>query len=256
MKKTKKAKPKTKKIIKLSKKLAKKIKPFIGVPSVFVETKKVEVKPQTPIHDADYWLNRPEDDKHLDWNYSPSWIEGYWESYKHPHRNLILEALKEFEPFNLLELGCNVGPNLNLIRRNYSGIGLAGIDVDSRLIEIAKDKLKDVDFRVGNITKLPWDTQSFGAVLADAVLMYLNKDDVKLALDEIERVARKGVIIVDRFDESLEGVRNGDVYARNYTKLLEGRGFKVRTIKITKKQWPNSVGWAERGMCWVATKLE
>ena len=61
---------------------------------------------------------------------------------------------------------------------------------------------------------------------------------------------------MDRFDESLEGVRNGDVWARNYTKLLEGRGFKVRTIKITKKDWPKSIGWQTCGMCWVATKSE
>ena len=200
MKKIKKVKSKTKKIVKLSKKLAKKIKPFIGVPSVFVETKKVEIKSQTPIHDADYWLNRPEDDMHLDWDYADNWIEGYWESWKHPHRDLILEALKEFEPFDLLEVGCNVGPNLNCIKQKYGGIRLAGIDIDSRLVEIAKDKLRDIEFQVAGATRLPYDTQSFAVLLYDAVLMYLTKDEIKLAFDEIERVARKGVIIVDRFD--------------------------------------------------------
>lgn len=265
MKKTKKAKPKTKKIIRprlADKKPATKTVQKKGA----LTTKKVKVmvnksqnavlKSQTPIHDADYWLNRPNDDKHLDWGYSLDWIDGYWLSWRHPHRDLILEALKEFEPFDLLELGCNVGPNLNLVRKEYGGIRLVGIDIDARVIEIARDRLRDVEFQVGNITKIPYDTQSFSVILADASLMYLNKNEIKLALDEIQRVARKGVIIVDRFDESLEGIRSGDVWARNYTKLLEGREFKVRTIKITKKLWPNSVGWAERGMVWVATKSE
>ena len=154
----------------------------------------------------------------------------------------------------MLELGCSCGPNLALIQKAYPAINLAGIDVDQRLVDWAVRELRTIDVRVGNITKLPWDTQSVDVILVDAVLMYLTDDELKPALEEIERVARKAVIVIDRFDKSVEGVRSGDVRARNYKQLLEGRGFTVAVKKLTSKDWPDGVGWKKSGTLFVATK--
>ncbi|MEK6879711.1 MAG: class I SAM-dependent methyltransferase [Nanoarchaeota archaeon] len=261
MKKTKKAKPKTKKIVKI------KVEPKLDRKRLTVHKKEIkkflvektkkqvdEVNPQTPIHDSDYWLKRPEDDKHLDWDYSENWIDGYWLSWRHPHRDLILEVLKEFEPFDLLEVGCNVGPNLNRIRQKFGGIRLAGVDIDPRLVEIAKDRLRDIEFQVAGAIKLPYDTQSFSCTLMDAVLMYISPDEIKQVLEELDRVTKKAMIIVDRVDKDEKGVRNGNVWARNYPVLLEKMGYMVKTTKLTKEHWPNSVGWQKFGYLIVASK--
>lgn len=216
-----------------------------------IEIKPVS-KPKTPIHGADYWLNRPLNDKHLDWNLAKNWIDDYWQSQSHEHRKLVLKALEELEPWDsLLELGCNCGPNLALISKAFRGKRLLGIDVEPRVIERAKDELREVLFEVGNITKLPWDTQSVDVALADAMLMYLDDEELRLALDEIERVVKKAVVIIDRF--SKESVRSGDVRARNYEKLLTDRGFEVKKTKLGKN-WPGGVGWAKLGYLFVATK--
>ena len=232
-----------KKQIKTTKKVDKKVKKAI--------LKQIDEQ----IHNADYWINRPIDDPHKDWDYPGNWIEGYGQSHDHLHRRLILNNLKKLEPFDsLLELGCNCGPNLNLIQKKYPGINLAGIDVDERVIDKGKDELRNIDFVVGNFVKLPWNTKQFDVVLADAVLMYLNKEEILQCLDEIDRVTKKGVIIVDRFDKSLDGVRNGNVWARDYETLLKVRGWNVEKFKIKAIDWPNSIGWKKFGYVFIATK--
>ena len=246
---------KTKKVIK---KIVKKVskttkKKVIKTPGGDIPN--IEFKKETPIHNANYWLNRPNNDKHLDWNLANNWIEDYWQSQNHPHRQLILETLRGLTPFDsLAELGCNCGPNLALINKTFPGKRLLGIDIEPRVIERAKDELREIAFWVGNITKLPWDTQSVDIVLADATFMYLDSSELKLALGEIERITKKAVIIVDRFDESSEGIRSGDVRARNYEKLLKDRGFRVEVKKLTNKEWPDGVGWKKLGYIFVATK--
>lgn len=210
---------------------------------------------EKPIHDADYWVNRPINDKHLDWDYPGNWIEGYWQSIDHPHRQMILGSLEVLEPFDsLLELGCSCGPNLRLIKNKYPSANLAGIDVEPRSIKMGLDQLREVDLRVGNFTKLPWNTDQFDVVLCDAVLMYLNGDEAQQCISEITRVAKKAVIVVDRFNESVLGVRNGDVWARNYHELFEKSGFKVSKKKIPKEAWPGGIGWQKFGYVFTAQK--
>lgn len=213
MKKVKKVVKKIKKVIKkVVKKKVKKVKKVVKVKLKKV-VKKVVIRKvvkrkivvskcitcDTPVHNADYWLKRPLNDKHLDWNLAKNWIEDYWQSQSHPHRQLILNVLKELEFDSLLELGCNCGPNLALISKTFPGKRLLGIDIEPRVIERAKDEVRETHFQLGNITNLPWDTQSVDVVLADATFMYLDDEELRLALNEIERVVKGTVIVIDRF---------------------------------------------------------
>ncbi len=65
----------------------------------------------------------------------------------------------------------------------------------------------------------------------------------------LERMAKK-IIIIDRFAEKDEVC--GHVWGRNYTKLLENMGFKVKVIKITKKEWTTSKNWQKYGRVFIA----
>jgi SAM-dependent methyltransferase len=213
---------------------------------------------KTPIlHDADYWINRPMDSE-KDWvDDQPDWVESYFHSTYHPHRQLIVDAIKEMYPIkNILELGCGTGSNLLRIQEIFPRIKLAGIDVSKKCIDRAKDYLESATFKIGNYLTIPFPTKFFDVILADATLMYIAPKDIDKVFEEIDRVTQKGVIIVDRLDKSKKGVRSGHVWARNYPTILEDLGLKVKITKIMPEQWPDSKGWAKLGHIIVGEREE
>ena len=194
----------------------------------------------------DFWAKRSPKDTHRDWQYdTSSWLSDYIKSTEHPHRKMIIDFLQLLEPYkSLLEIGCNTGPNLVRVVNKK----IAGIDANKEAIQYARAILPDADLRVGDFHTLPWEDKSFDVLLADAALMYVDPDHIYPMLEEIDRVVKKGVVIVDRFNESLGGVVTGYVWGRNYPKLLESLGFTVYTREITKELWPESENWQKYGI--------
>jgi len=204
-----------------------------------------------------YWANRPRDDKEKDWLYEDGmdWIKGYVKSREHPHRSLILKALDSLAPFGgLFEVGCNCGPNLMLAREKFPGVKLAGIDLNAEAIEEGKKLLPDADLRVGSLLQLPWGDKSFDIGISDAAFLYVPPLEIDRALSELNRVARKAVVMVERFDESVAGVVAGHVWARNYPALLEKLGFRVERVKLDEESWPHSFNWQKFGYVFIAKR--
>ena len=203
------------------------------------------------VEDLNYWKNRPLDDVRRDWYYNTdNWITDYRASVVHPHRKLTINALEELAPFeSLLEGGCNCGPNLYLIKERFPGVKLAGIDVNEKAIEEAHRLLPDADIKIGDIEdKLPFEDKSFDIVLVDAVLMYVGPEKIKGVMSELDRVAKRGIILIEWDSESLLGEVKEHHWARDYKGLLEELGFKVEKTKIPAEAWPNRSGnWAKLG---------
>lgn len=196
-----------------------------------------------PNQGTEYWTERPIKEMVNDWG-----GKTYLESVDHPHRKLIVDALKKFSPLtSVFEAGCNSGPNLLAIHREYPRIKLGGCDLSKGAIKQAVKGLPRGDYQVGSVTKLEFPARSYDVVIADAVLMYVNY--VHIALDEMCRVAKKGIIIVDWYSET-EEVKDYH-WARNYKDLLERRGYKVETYKLKEKDWPNK-SWIKNGMLFIA----
>ena len=217
----------------------------------------VEVPIKVTVEDDAYWANRPVNDKRLDWrNGETSWIDGYKRSVSHPHRQLILERLKLFSPFaGVLELGCNAGPNLIRIAEQYPETQLAGVDINKDAIAAAQEALPKAILKVGNICTqpLPFADKSFDIVIIDAVLLYVGAKDIYKVLQEVNRVARRGVILVEWYDESVKGKIHEHHWARNYPELLLSFGFNVQTSWLTEELWPNKA-WTLHGRCFTAAR--
>ena len=225
------------------KRIVKKVK-LIAVPKVVVnvEIPTIDYIPQ----DEKYWTERPLDDSHKDWNYEGSWVDGYSQSKDHPHRKLIIEALEKLQPFNVVgEIGCNVGPNLKLIQERFGGVSTKGIDASPIAVEKAPSYL---NIELGSLTRLPWDTKNIDVLISDAVLLYVSPQEIDRVMNEIDRVTKKAVILVERGDSSVMGEVRGHTWARNYSVLLEKLGFKVSVKQLTKELWPGSPNWAKFGI--------
>lgn len=200
-----------------------------------------------------YWRNRSLYDSRKDWHDESSWIDGYWNSKDHPHRQLIVSALRNVEFNSVLEVGCNAGPNLALIRRSFelADYNIGGVDVNLDALEKGKSELPGLEWCEGSVDELPFLDKTWDVVIADAVLMYVEPERIEKAIEEMVRVARKGLILVEWHDKSVLGKVKDFHWARNYEKLLADRGLEVEKIKITKDHWPTKT-WEENGYLYTA----
>ena len=212
------------------------------------------------IEDWKYWAKREITDARWDWgnkDINKTWIDGYWNSIYHPHRKLIVNALKTFSPApnSLFEIGCNAGPNLARIKIDFPNILLSGMDINKNAVERASAMLSKSAIDIGNISKgLLLIDKSVDIVLGDAVLLYIGPKEIRKVINEIVRVARRGVILVEWFDiRSKLGKIKDFHWARNYQKLLEEKGLMVEKIKIPNGSWPTKSGnWERNGYIFVA----
>jgi ubiquinone/menaquinone biosynthesis C-methylase UbiE len=205
------------------------------------------------MQDSNYWKNRPVDDPQKDWTYGENdWLQGYVLSFSHPHRQLILN---EIEGSYLLEIGCNVGPNLTLIRDKFPEMALFGMDISSIAIEKAKKiQAPNIDLFVGNYDSLPYSDNYFDVVVADATLIYSGPKEIKKVLDEINRVVKTKVVLIERYAPTLKGKEVGHVWGRDYKRLFERMGFQVTETKLTEKEWPDSKNWQKYGRLYVCRR--
>ena len=94
------------------------------------------------------------------------------------------------EPFargkRILELGCGTGLILSRLARVASHA--SGIDVSAGMAE--KAKARGLDVRLGSVTELPYESESFDMVYSFKVLAHV--PDIELALSEAARVTKPG----------------------------------------------------------------
>ncbi len=91
-----------------------------------------------------------------------------------------------------LDAGCGGGGASVLAAQR--GAKVSGVDAAGTLIEIARERVPDGDFRVGDIQELPFEYQAFDAVIAANSIQY--SEDRVATLREMKRVSASGGRIV------------------------------------------------------------
>lgn len=223
------------------------------VTKAFAAKHKATTQKET-VQSVKYWKDRSIDDKDRDWGYgTESWVKDYIASIAHPHRAKILELLKTFEWSYLLEVGCCTGPNLHLIREQWPDKALFGIEPNEDAVEAAKLTLSSNTLvQIGDYYSLPFGNEYFDVVLADATLMYASDKEIDGVMDELNRVAKKAILIVDRYTE--KDSTESHVWSRNYGQLLTDRGYTVHEFPVTESDWGTSKNWVKYGRYWLGTK--
>ncbi|MDD1771118.1 MAG: class I SAM-dependent methyltransferase [Methanomassiliicoccales archaeon] len=181
----------------------------------------------------------------------------YWKSVDHPHRDLLVQSISSYQPSSVLEIGCNTGPNLFRLAQALPGAKLVGIDVSKAAIEEGKRLFEErhlqVELRVGKAEDLSeFPDQSFDVVFTDAVLIYVDSKDIDRVLDEMIRVARRAIVMIE-FNDDRASPKGSFLYKKGYWKrdyagLLKAKGQDegVSITKLTKDQW-NDEYWSTLG---------
>lgn len=168
------------------------------------------------------------------------WKSCYLDTWEHPHRQMIVDALREIEFDSVLEVGCASGPNLFRIHKEFPEVRLSGTDVNQQAIEVARGSV-DGDLRIGTLAQADFADQCADVVLTDMVLIYVAKIEETLA--RIRRLARKGVVLCEFHSErnwERAALKLATGYrAYDYPALLRAQGFRaVIASKIPRDLWP------------------
>ncbi len=187
-----------------------------------------------------------------------NWQRKYWKERKidwqqayftpdHPHRQLIISALKQFGFFkSVLELGCAAGANIYKIKQNFPHVDVGGIDWSADAIETAKKFLpRATVLQVGEAQDIYISSGGADIILTDMCLIYLSGKDFRKALREFKRVARVGLVLCEFHRESWFerlGVKILTGYnSYDYRKELTRAGFhQIEITPLTIQDWPDT----------------
>jgi len=127
----------------------------------------------------------------------------------------------------VLDVGCAKGFMLYDMQQHIPDIEVAGIDISNYAIEHAKEEVKQ-NLQVANAIKLPFEDNSFDVVFSITTIHNLEREELAIALKEIERVSRRGSFItVDAYhnDEEKQRLEDWVLTAKTMMHVDEWKAF-------------------------------
>jgi trans-aconitate methyltransferase len=171
-----------------------------------------------------------------------AWVERYWDDDRSPRRDSLVQAIRESfgAPANVLDVGCNAGPNLRRVHAEFPQCALAGFDVNAEAIGFARERFAElataVDLRIGTFDdELPrYGNDTFDLLISSFSLAYVPPRDLPRVLGHCVRVARRGLVLAEPLpfdDRRPEGVLSGTPdWRHDYKRVLADLGVtNVRT---------------------------
>jgi ubiquinone/menaquinone biosynthesis C-methylase UbiE len=103
-----------------------------------------------------------------------------------PHLNRFLSKLPKTS--KILDVGC--GPGQFSLYFTNKGFDVIGIDFSKQMIEIARKKVPDVDFRYMDMRKLEFEKESFDGILTAYSLIHIPSSDLLSVLNSFSRILK------------------------------------------------------------------
>lgn len=188
--------------------------------------------------------------KKSDWGNKEDWVIGYWNSRFHPARQLLIEKIIQYSPTSILEVGSNCGPNLYLLSKKLPTVKMVGIDINEEAVRkgnelFLKEGIFNVELLVRKANELTeFQTKSFDVVFTCSTLIYIGPDKIKKVSLEMQRIAKKAIILLERHSEEKNdiGIYNKGYWLRDYKKLFSILTSQIKITKIPSKIWDGEWG--------------
>lgn len=122
-------------------------------------------------------------------------------SYYEKILNRASEEISELVCKNIIDIGCGTGALCYVLNRR--GFTVTGVDAELRMVEIAKNKLRNTPIRVlqaDALGKLPFNDKSFDIAISSYVIHGMPASKRKVFYTEMNRIAKHKVILHDYND--------------------------------------------------------
>ena len=148
--------------------------------------------------------------------------EFYKKTFGISRSEMNFEFLNDIKIDKILEVGCNIGNQLNLLQdQGYKN--LYGIDIQPYAVEKAKEFTKGINIIAGSIFDIPFKDNYFDLVYTAGVLIHISPNDIKKAMREIYRASKKYIWGYEYFNEEYKAIK----YRDNPDRLWKGNFVKM-----------------------------
>jgi SAM-dependent methyltransferase len=146
-----------------------------------------------------------------------------------PLDRALLSALIEGVPAGSLiaDIGC--GPGHVAAWLSAHGAHALGIDLSPRMVSVAKARYPLVEYRVGDMRRLPARDGEWGGAVAFYSIIHLQPEDLPLAFAEVNRCLRPGGLMLVAFHSGTEVVHRNEWFGHEVA--LDFRLLEVSSIE-------------------------
>jgi len=141
-------------------------------------------------------------------------------------RNKLIDYLNPLAGEHILEFGFGTGANLIIAKQLSPETSFVGLDIDLKVLELAKRKLLnyqfEVDLKLYNGGPFPFETAAFDKVYSCLVFHHLDRETKIQCMNEIFRVIKPGGKLII-----------GD-WGKSKSKLMRAAFYLVQMIDGTK----------------------
>ncbi|HKS25308.1 MAG TPA: pseudaminic acid biosynthesis-associated methylase [Thermoanaerobaculia bacterium] len=186
------------------------------------------------------------------------WAGGFGDAYvernrdagapRGPFWNSILNGL---ELQRVLEIGCNVGANLQWIAQHVPPSGVYGVDVNASAVAEVRRRLPGVNALLVPARDLPFREGWFDLVFTCGVLIHQPELALPLVMGDMVRCSRRYVLCVEYFAEETVEVpyrgERGALFKRDYGRLFQELFASLRLLKrgfLSREEgWDDATYW-------------
>lgn len=133
--------------------------------------------------------------------------------------------LREYQPKQVLEVGCNLGANLRWVAAHIPPQNVYGVDVNQKALDRLRQDVPSVNAIWATARELPFRDRWFDLVFTMGVLIHQPEATLPLVMSELVRCARRYVLCGEYFAEATTEVpyrnQTGALFKRDYGRIYQ-----------------------------------
>jgi len=132
--------------------------------------------------------------------------------------------LAEFPAERVLEIGCNIGTNLQWIAQVIPASQVYGVDINVKSLKNLHQNTPEINAMWSPARELPFRDDWFDMVFTMGVLIHQPEESLADVIVEMFRCSRKYILCAEYFSEETQEVlyhqQQGALFKRNYPKIF------------------------------------